>query len=889
MLSRLFRRSRSLFSAVRSLFSKEKTELELDRELRLHLELEIEKYLKQGLSQQAARVAALKNFGAVQQVKEDCRDVWPGASFDALLRDLRYSFRALIKSPGFTAVVVLSLAVGIGASSAVFSVVNSLLLRPYPFPSLDELVLIKETGSGGGPADNPVAPADFLDLRADTGAFRSIAAFRFRGFNMSSDGDPETVEGYRVTPDFFDLIGIQPAMGRGFDSDQDQEGKDRSVILRYGFWQRRFAGDPQVLGRTITLDGNSFTVTGIMPDGFNYPLGGDLWVPLALTFQEKTDRSAQSLFVIGRLADSVALDQALARVHVLAGRLQEQYPRTNMGRTMALQRLREEQYSYSAPLFLTLQGAALLVLLLACANVTNILLARVIGRQREIAIRRALGSSRVSVVRLFLSEAFLLSSLAGVAAVVLAYWSANLIRVGIPEGMSKWIAGWNDIKLDGRVLGFTFLLTCAVAVIFGLAAALQSARFDLNHTLKQTSAGAGAKAGRRRVQGALVVAEIVLSLVLLVAAGLMIKGFFRQVMVFQGFQPANVLVMRMSLPENRYGDAETRNFFERVLGGLAALPGVESAATTRNTPASNVDNPRTSFTIEGRPALSPGQTPAAESQTVSEGFFRTLQVPLLDGRAFSELDGSQTPRVAIISQSMAQRFWTGQDPLGGRIKLGSPDSDSPWLSIVGVCGDMKQNWWDPVARPIIYLPSSQAPARSTYFVIRTVHNPMQIVGRVRAEISRVDPSLPLDDLSTLEREVADSVAPLKIIGTLMFVFGALALVLSAGGVFSLMAYSVAERTHEFGLRVALGASPKDVLGMVHKQTLKLAVAGLVLALPTAFVLARVMSSLLLGVVSLDVGTFAGFTILLVMVSLSAGYFPARRAARVDPIIALRCE
>src|SRR5262249_42695341 len=501
----------------------------------------------------------------------------PGTSIEAALRDLRYTLRALGKSPGFTCVVVLSLAIGIGASSAVFSAVNSLLLHPYTFPSLDQIVLIKENAPGGGPADKPVTPADFLDLRAGTRPFKAIAAFRFRNFNMTGAGEPDAVLGFQVSPGFSDLLGVAPLMGRAFDPEQELEGEDRSAILMYGFWQGRFGGDPDVLGRTINLNGNSFTVTGIMPEGFNYPLGGDLWVPLALTAPEKTERKVQSLYVLGRLADGVSMTQGLTGAQSLAKRLEEQYPTTNAGRTMSLQRLREEQYGYTAPLFLTLQGAALFVLLLAVANVTNLLLARVIGRRREIAIRHALGSSGRGVIQLFLSETVLLSCLAGAAAVFLAYWGANLIRVAIPEDMSKWIAGWNDIRVDGRVLGFTLLLACTVAVLSGLAAAFQDSRFDLNKDLKETSLTAGSSQGRRRLRSSLVVAEIVLSMALLVGAGLMIKGFFRLVAVFQGFQPDNVLVLTVSLPENRYkGDAEVRTFFDRALSGIAALPGVES-------------------------------------------------------------------------------------------------------------------------------------------------------------------------------------------------------------------------------------------------------------------------------------------------------------------------
>jgi len=804
-----------------------------------------------------------------------------------LLRDFRYSLRALARTPGFTGVVVLSLAIGIGSSSAVFSVVSSLLLHPYNFPSLDHLVLIKETSPGGGPAEGPLAPADFLDLRAETGTFKDIAAFRFRGFNMTGAGEPEAVEGFLVSPNFFDVVGLGPAAGHGFNPDQDQEGRDRSVILRYGFWQQRFGGDPGILGRTIGLDGNTFTVTGIMPEGFNYPLGGDLWIPLALTSNDRTERAAQSLFVLGRLADGVSVSQSLALVQRLAGRLQEQYPNTNLGRTIGIQRLREEQYRYTAPLFLTLQGAALLVLLLAGANVTNLLLARVVGRQREIAIRRAMGSSRLSILRLFLTESMLLSLLAGSAAVVLAYWSSSLIRVAIPEGMSRWIAGWNDIRVDARVLGFTLLVVCIIALLFGLAAALQCSKFDLNRALKETTHAVGLFRGRRRLRSSLVVAQMVLSLVLLVSAGLMIKGFFKQLDVFQGYEPAGILVLDLTLPPYRYKDAEVGTFFERMLASMSAISGVDSVATARNIPASNVDNRTTFFAIEGRPLPAATEYPAADSQIISEDFFATLRVPILEGRAFNKLDGNHAPAVAMISQSMSDRFWPGQHPIGSRIKLRAADSDSPWLTIVGICGDIKQNWWDPVARPILYLPYGQTPSRSSYILLRTARDPLQFASAARGVIAGLDPDQPLGEVRTLESEVRDSVAPLKIIGVLMVAFGGLALALSATGVFSVLAYGVAQQTYEFGLRMALGASPREVLASVQLQTLKLAVTGLAIGLPASLALGRIMSTVLLGVVSIDGGTFAAFASLLMVVSLLAGYFPARRAARLNPMLALR--
>jgi putative ABC transport system permease protein len=806
-----------------------------------------------------------------------------------MLRDICYSLRALAKSPGFTLVVVVSLAIGIGASSAVFSVVNSLLLRPYNFQSLDRLVLIKEASPGRDPDDARFAPADFYDLLGETKAFESLATFRFHGFELTGTGEPETVEGFVVSPNFFNVIGVGPAQGRAFDPDQDQPGKDRSVVLRYGYWRQQFGGDPGIVGQAITLDGNTFTVTGIMPDGFDYPLGGDFWVPLALTQAEKADRATPLLGVVGRLNNGVSIAQGTASVQQVAARLQAAYPKTDEQEAMRLQRVGEEQYQYTAPLFLTLQGAALFVLLLAVANVTNLLLARTIGRRREVAIRRALGASRMSIARLFVSETAALSCVSAIAALALAYWSAHLIRVGIPRNISKWVAGWNDIKVDTNVLGFALLLAALVSVLFGTAAAFHAWKFDLNKALKETSTGSGSSAGRRRLRRALVVAEVALSFVLLVAAGLMIKGFFSKMTAFQGFQPANVLVLNLDLPKNRYKDTDVRGFFERVTSAISGLPGIESAAAARNIPASNIDNQQAQFTIEGKAWTSESERPRVELQTVSENFFTTLHIAILEGRSLTRLDGDQTQRVAVISHTLARRYWPTEDALGSRIKLGTADSASPWLTIVGVCGDLKQNWWDAATRPIVYVPFAQDPERSMYVIIRTEHGPMQIAPGVREAIQGLDPGLPVQQLQTLEKQVTDSVALLKIIGILMTVFGAMALVLSATGVFSVLAYGVAERTHEFGLRAALGAGPSDILGIVQRETLKLAIGGIALGVPAAFALGSLISGLVIGVGSLDGLTFVGLTLILILVSVLAGYLPARRAAHVDPMVSLRNE
>jgi predicted permease len=740
---------RRFAKAVGSIFRKRKAEAELDRELRFHLENEVEQNVARGFSREEARLAALRKFGGVERVKEECRDTRGTGLVESIASDLGYCIRSLGKRPAFTAIVVITLALGIGANAAVFSVVNALLLRPYPFRDLDRLVLVRESGAAESEAQR-VAPADFIDLRNGNDAFEELAAYRYRGLNLTGTGEPERVDACMVSPNFFDMIGVRPAQGNGFYPDQELEGKDHTAILSYPFWQRQFGGDPAVLGSTIKLNGKSYTVVGIMPQRFNYPLGSELWIPLALSPQDKVERTAQVLFVLGRLKQGAFVNRGLADVQSVAERLEREYPATNTHRTMSLIKLREEQYGYTAPLFLMLQGAALLVLLLACANVANLLLARVISRQKEIAIRQALGSSRRRLAQLLLSETAVISLLASVSAALIAYWSANVIRTGIPEGISKYVAGWEDIKVDGRVLGGTLAVAAIAGVLFGLGTAVHSSRSRFQDALKEGRTS-GEAPGRRRLRSTLVIAEVVLSMLLLVGAGLITKGFFHLVDVFQGFQPRNVLTFNVSLPDYRYkDDAGIADFYDRALRETATVPEVQSISLVTNIPASNVPNDRTFFNIEGKAVLSADEAPSADLQVISAGFLDTLRIPLVRGRALSERDGKDTPRAAVISSSMSSRYWPKEDPLGARVKLGSSGNDSAWITIVGVAGDVKQNWWDPQPRPTIYLPYAQAPRRRMDVLVRT-RDPLSIVAGVRAAIRRVDPEQAIQSVEPMEK------------------------------------------------------------------------------------------------------------------------------------------
>ena len=669
--------------------------------------------------------------------------------------DLRHGVRRLAKSPAFTAVAVLTLALGIGANTAIFSVVNSLLLRPFPFPHLDRLALIWETGGAEQTEEGWTAPADFVDLRSETRSFEALAAYKYKEMSLSDAGEVEGTFAVAASPNFFEVLGAQPAFGRTFRPEEEQEGRDQVVVLSNAFWQRRYGGDPDVLGKKLQLDGRSFTVIGVMPPNFAFPPAMPLWMPLALSQQDKAERANRSFHLLGRLRPGVSLNQAREDLRSFALRLERQYSATNANRSMSVLPLRRYQYKYTAPLFLMLQAAAGFLLLLACANLVNLLFARMVARQREIAIREALGAGRKHLARLLVSETMLLAVLAATVAVLVCLWGVDVIRSSMPVGISKWVAGWDDIRGDGNVLGFTLVLTALLGIIFGFGATLHSSGMDLNQTLKEGGRSA-AGSSRNKLRQALVITQTVLAMILLVGAGLMVKSFLRLTNIYNEFQPRNVLTLQLAVSKQHYPeDQKASAFYDQVLRGIASLPGVESAGLVTNLPASNVDNSRTFFTIEGQPALRSSDLPSADVQSASPDFFRTLRISTLQGRSLSSQDGPDSPRVAVVSQSMAQRFWPRGNVLGQRLKMGAADSQAPWVTIVGVVGDVKQNWWEPVPRPTIYLPCLQAPQRRFDFAVRTASDPMSIAGAVRDQIRQVDPQIPVNSVQSMETFISD--------------------------------------------------------------------------------------------------------------------------------------
>jgi len=881
---------RSISNRLRNLLRKDALERETDQELRFHLEREIAQRISSGMPPEEARRSALFEFGGVEQFKEECREARGVHRLESLLADLRYGLRSLRRSPGFATVCVLTLALGIGANTAIFSMVNALLLHPYNFRNLDALVRVWEgRGMDEGYDARYIAPADAEDLRASNSVFDGLTTYGMQSFGLGAEGNVQPILGCRVSANFFDVLAVTPAAGRLFSPAEEQPGADQVVILSYGSWQRRFGGDPNLLRKTITLNSRVYTIVGIMSKDFDYPVPVELWVPLALTPVEKADRTQLSLSALARLKPGVSVSQASALLANFSHRLEQEYPKTNAGRATTLLQLRKELYMFTLPLFLLLQAAAGFVLLLACANLANLVFARMIGRQREIALRAALGAGRARLGQLFLSETLLYSAAAGLVAIATSFASVRALRTSIPAGWTKWVPGWDGIRVDGSVLAFTILAALGVGLLLGLATVLHTSRVEHNKTLKETGTGTVTRT-KRRVRSTLVVAQVIFALILLVCAGLTIKGFVRLANVYQGFEPASVLRIEISLPEKIYTDnVKITNFYQQVLRGTAALSGVQHSSLVTNPPASNVDSETTFFTIESQASLKPSEAPSADLQIASPDFFDALKISSVAGRAFSDADNANAARVVVISRGMAARFWPKGDVLGHHIKLGAQDSTEPWLTVVGVVGDVRQNWWNPNARSVIYQPFAQAPQRSMTLLLRTSSNPTSYVSAVRDVVRQTDSAIALRGINTLEEEIADSIAIVRIMGILMGIFGLVALALSAIGVYGVLSESVAQRTHEIGIRLALGANPRDLMKLILGQALKLTAIGLAIALPCAVAISRAMASLIFGVVSLDFTILGGFTALLLLVALGAGYLPARRAIGVDPMVSLRYE
>lgn len=797
-----------------------------------------------------------------------------------LWQDLRYGIRMLVKNPGFTLVATLTLALGIGANSAIFSVVDAVLLRPLKFKAPEQLVRIWETLPQGG--TGTASPPNLKDWREQNDVLAGIAAFSTPNFNLQSQDSPERVPGAAVTPEFFDVMGAPPQIGRGFRAGEDQLGNHRVVVLSHELWRRNFGADPQIVGRSIPVNGESFTVVGVMAPGFRYPSRlTELWTPLALTPARMASRGSHFLNVIARLKPGVTLEQAQQQMSLIARRIEQQYPDNQTGRGILVGLLQEVTVRNVRPALLTLLCAVGFVLLIACVNVANLLLARATGRRREIGIRLALGAGRWRLARQFLTESLLLAALGGALGLLLAKWGVSLL-VAMAEQI---LPRASEVGLDARVVGFTMLLSLLTGVVFGLAPALQSSKVDVQTTLKE-----GGSAGESRqshwLRSLLVVAEVAAAFVLLIGAGLMVKSFLNLQRVDAGLRPENALTMGLTLPDSKYPTPQSRApFFQRLLERVSTLPGVESAGVINLLPMQNWGW-NSEFQIEGRQPFPPGKAPVVENRTVTPDYFRAMGIPLVAGRFLTEQDSEKSERVTLVNQTFAQRYFPNEDPIGKRISAGV----GGWMTIVGIVGDVKQAGLTDSVRAEHYAPHGQVQISNTMsLVVRTSSDPTALAAAIRRETQAIDPAQPVFNIKTMETVIAESVSDRRLNTVLLGVFSGLALLLAVIGIYSVMSYTVTQRARELGIRIALGAQARDVLKLVVGQGVALAAVGMAIGLIAAFALTRLMATLLFGVGATDPLTFAVVSTLLLVVALLACLIPARRATKVDPMEALRYE
>ncbi|MCA1577498.1 MAG: ABC transporter permease [Acidobacteria bacterium] len=806
---------------------------------------------------------------------------------ETLIKDIRYGVRGLWKRPGFTAVAVLTLALGIGANTAIFSVVNAVLLKPLQFRDPDRLVMIWEDATFAGFPRNTPAPANYVDWKTQTQSFEDMAASAESTFNLTGDGDPERVTAYKVTANFFPLFGVPPALGRGFTADDDRPGAQKVAVLSHALWQTRYGSDPQIVNRDIQLNGEKYTVVGVMPAGFQF-FESDvrLWVPLALDAEGFGNRGGHYLKVVARMKPGITMDQAQADLAGVMARIGKDHPQQTFDGKLGafVMPLREQLTGDVRSSLVVLLVAVACVLLIACANVAGLLLARAVARRREIALRLALGASRPRVVRQLLTESLLLAAAAGIIGSILAYWSFAFLQKLIPEQMALL----TSLTLDTRILLFTLLISMVTGVIFGLVPALQSAKVDLNEALKQstrvTSTG--------RLRSTLIVFEVALSLVLLVGAGLLIQTLFQLFNQYSVLQPEQVLTMRTVLPQTKYREPQQRQaFYEQVLDRVEHLPGVVAAGYTTSIPL--VWKGGTSgFVPEGITTPIPGMAYDANHREVSANYLQAMNIPLRHGRYFDKRDNENSMRVAIINETMARQYWPGQNVLGRRFNIGDPN-DGEWMEIIGIVADVRQMGLDEPVKAEMYLPYRQVTDWPGFvpraLAIRTSGDTSNVVGAVRQIIREVDPDQPISNIATMS-EVLGVEAEQRRMGMIMLAaFAGLALLLASLGIYGVLAYFVTQHTNEIGVRIALGANRSNILALVLKKGMGLTLLGVAIGLAAAFALTRLMSSLLFGVKAFDPLTFVAVPLLLTTVALLACWIPARRATKVDPMVALRYE
>jgi predicted permease len=878
---------------LRSLTRRGRVERELDKELRFHLEQQVEENLALGISPGEARRAALRGLGGMAQIQEECRDMRRTNYVENLWHDLHYAMRMLAKSPGFTVVMVLTLALSIGANSAIFSVIDGVLLRPLPYPDADRIVRVFFHSATY--AKFPLNPFDFRDFRARNRSFDSLAGFTRGDLQLSGAGRPERFAGFQVTAGYFHVLGLRPARGREFTTNDELPGNGRVVILSDRLWRSRFAADPNIIGRKITLDSQPFTVAGLMPPGTEHPGNEyhgvahgdtvDLWWPF--TFRgDPAQRGSHYLEAIGRLKSGITPPQAQAEMNGLIAQLAREHPDALEGWQALVIPLYQEIVGPTRRLLLVLLGAVALVLLIACANAANLLLARATARQREIAVRAALGASRSRLVRQMLAESLLIALLGGGLAAGIAIAGVRTLVVMLPAGFPRA----DTIHVNAAVFAFTLLIALATGMLFGLAPALQAARTDLQQSLRDGGRGSTSGGRHTRLRSVLVVGEVSLACVLLIGAGLMLRSFVNLLRTDPGFRPEHVLTASVSLPDEHYKTADAALFYRRLINNLTSVAGVRAAGVGTDLPWTGYDDNIGGFTIEGKKPAALEEF-HARYHVASPDYFRALGIPLVRGRFFTGGDYIDAPLVLIINQSMARRYWPNEDAVGKRITFEDKPKEKDWMTIVGIVGDVKDKPNSKAAEMALWWPVLQSPVgiNAMSIVLRGSSDPAWLVNALREALRQLDPTLAVAEVQLMDQIADASVSTPRFALFLVVLFGGLALALAAIGMYGVISYSVNQRTHEFGLRMALGARPFDVQRLVLREGIRLALAGAALGIVGALALGRVLGSLLYGVGSADPVTFASVSMIAIAIAALACYLPARRATTADPMASLRSE
>jgi putative ABC transport system permease protein len=882
---------KTLCSRIRGWFTRARVDQDFDQELSSHLEMLTSENVKQGMSPDKAKRAAQMRLGGVTQLKETNRELRGLPMLETFLQDVRYALRMLRKNPGFTSIVILTLALGIGANTAIFSVVYAVLLKPLPYANAGQLVNVFETRLQDGIQKSGWSYESFKELREQNTVFSEVAGFAQHQLTLTGSGEPSVVTTSVVTPEFFTVFGAKPLAGRTFSPEDGNRGAAPVVILNENLWRDVFGADPKILGSSIQLDKKSFTVIGIMPAAFRFPrltVSEQLWIPLAQdplfgSWMDQRDR--HWLPVTGRLKPDVSPARAQAELEAITARLAKEFPAQNGGWSATMTPLQEDITGNVRPALLVLLGAAGLVLLIACANIANLLLTRATSRAREIAIRSALGAGRMRIIRQLLSETVVLGLLGGLLGILLAYWGVRGLSSLLPTNMPRA----NEIHVDAFVLIFALLLSIVASVVFGLAPALFAANTNLQTTLREGSGRSGESATRRRARSLLATAEIAIAMVLLVAAGLVLRSFSKLISVNPGFEVKHMVKAEVSLPRFQYSTPQQwANFSTDLLTRIQAHPGMQDSAVGLPLPIAH-PNVNVTFDIVGNPLQSQGASQTASYVSASPEYFRVMGIPLVAGRFFNRYDIMSAPRVTLISKAMARIYFPNQDPIGRQLTFAFHGDKPIPREIVGIVGDVRDMSLGREPGPMMYVPNAQAPFWGAVLIVKSNLSASDVAAVIRAEVAKMDKDLPVTDVASMPDIMEASVAQPRFRTFLLGLFAAIALVLAATGIFGVVSYSVSCRTHEIGIRVALGASRGAILRMVLRETMTLTLVGLAIGVPCALAASRLVGRMLFGVSATDPATLAGVAFVLAAVAILAGYAPARRAMCVDPVVALRQE